>query len=250
MMDGRRRGSRRCKLLASYAYQERKHVASEFRLGEGLVGQCAREAAGSCSTERAARLHPDQLRPRRGAAPEHRRAAVLFEGEVKARARAGLLRRIQRDPPHLPRPAHREHRHRAQHDRGQHADRGAAQAASRSRSLQTQQEELTETNSGWSSRPLAAAVRGAAQEAAGGAAADQRGAGEKAQLLASRRPRSSRRTTRSSRPRQALEEKAEQLALTSKYKSEFLANMSHELRTPLNSLLILSQLLARTPTAT
>ena len=42
----------------------------------------------------------------------------------------------------------------------------------------------------------------------------------------------------------ALEEKAEQLALTSKYKSEFLANMSHELRTPLNSLLILSQILS------
>jgi CheY-like chemotaxis protein/nitrogen-specific signal transduction histidine kinase len=41
----------------------------------------------------------------------------------------------------------------------------------------------------------------------------------------------------------ALEEKAEQLALISKYKSEFLANMSHELRTPLNSLLILSQIL-------
>ena len=44
--------------------------------------------------------------------------------------------------------------------------------------------------------------------------------------------------------RRAVEEKAEQLALTSKYKSEFLANMSHELRTPLNSLLILSKLLA------
>ena len=42
----------------------------------------------------------------------------------------------------------------------------------------------------------------------------------------------------------ALEEKAEQLALTSKYKSEFLANMSHELRTPLNNLLILARVLA------
>src|SRR5690606_20205329 len=41
--------------------------------------------------------------------------------------------------------------------------------------------------------------------------------------------------------RKSLEEKAEQLTLTSKYKSEFLANMSHELRTPLNSLLILAQ---------
>ncbi|HEX7070045.1 MAG TPA: response regulator, partial [Rhodothermales bacterium] len=44
--------------------------------------------------------------------------------------------------------------------------------------------------------------------------------------------------------RVALEEKAEQLAISSKYKSEFLANMSHELRTPLNSLLILAKLLS------
>jgi signal transduction histidine kinase/DNA-binding response OmpR family regulator/HAMP domain-containing protein len=43
---------------------------------------------------------------------------------------------------------------------------------------------------------------------------------------------------------QALEMKAKQLSLASKYKSEFLANMSHELRTPLNSLLLLSKSLA------
>lgn len=38
-----------------------------------------------------------------------------------------------------------------------------------------------------------------------------------------------------------LEQKSEDLALASKYKSEFLANMSHELRTPLNSYLLLSK---------
>jgi signal transduction histidine kinase/CheY-like chemotaxis protein len=37
-----------------------------------------------------------------------------------------------------------------------------------------------------------------------------------------------------------VEEKAEQLAVSSKYKSEFFSNMSHELRTPLNSLLMLA----------
>ncbi|MBN1178771.1 MAG: response regulator [Anaerolineae bacterium] len=42
-----------------------------------------------------------------------------------------------------------------------------------------------------------------------------------------------------------LEKRADALAQASRYKSEFLANMSHELRTPLNSLLILAQMLAR-----
>lgn len=41
-----------------------------------------------------------------------------------------------------------------------------------------------------------------------------------------------------------LEEKARELEVSSKYKSEFLANMSHELRTPLNSLLILARSLS------
>ncbi|MGH9731104.1 MAG: ATP-binding response regulator, partial [Candidatus Acidiferrales bacterium] len=47
--------------------------------------------------------------------------------------------------------------------------------------------------------------------------------------------------------RRALEDKAKELALTSKYKSEFLANMAHELRTPLNSILVLGQQLGDNP---
>src|SRR5204862_1257929 len=67
---------------------------------------------------------------------------------------------------------------------------------------------------------------------------------QKAQQLAERNVEVERKNQEIEQARRALEEKAGELALTSKYKSEFLANMSHELRTPLNSILILSQQLA------
>ncbi|KKC25750.1 HAMP domain-containing protein [Sphingomonas sp. SRS2] len=70
---------------------------------------------------------------------------------------------------------------------------------------------------------------------------------EKAQLLENEKRQVEAKNLEIDMARRAVEEKAEQLALTSKYKSEFLANMSHELRTPLNSLLILSKLLADNP---
>src|SRR5690606_33464532 len=67
---------------------------------------------------------------------------------------------------------------------------------------------------------------------------------QQAQLLAARNAEVERKNREIEQARRALEEKAAELALTSRYKSEFLANMSHELRTPLNSILILGQQLA------
>jgi HAMP domain-containing protein/CheY-like chemotaxis protein/predicted transcriptional regulator len=64
---------------------------------------------------------------------------------------------------------------------------------------------------------------------------------QKAQQLAERNVDVERKNQEIEQARRALEEKAGELALTSKYKSEFLANMSHELRTPLNSILVLGQ---------
>ncbi|WP_034265629.1 HAMP domain-containing protein [Actinospica robiniae] len=92
-----------------------------------------------------------------------------------------------------------------------------AQLEERSEELQSQQEELRRSNA-----ELA----------------------EKAALLARQNKDIEVKNSEIEQARQALQERADQLALASKYKSEFLANMSHELRTPLNSLLILARLLA------
>ena len=73
---------------------------------------------------------------------------------------------------------------------------------------------------------------------------------EKAHLLAEQKNEVETKNREVEQAKAALEEKAEQLSLTSKYKSEFLANMSHELRTPLNNLLILAQMLAENAEST
>src|SRR6266536_2769618 len=70
---------------------------------------------------------------------------------------------------------------------------------------------------------------------------------QKAQQLAERNVEVEAKNQEIEQARRVVEEKATELALTSKYKSEFLANMSHELRTPLNSILILGQQLGDNP---
>ncbi|MFI0349119.1 HAMP domain-containing protein [Actinomadura sp. 9N407] len=70
---------------------------------------------------------------------------------------------------------------------------------------------------------------------------------DKAALLARQNREIEVQNTEIEEARRALEERAEQLALSSRYKSNFLANMSHELRTPLNSLLLLAKLMWANP---
>ncbi len=66
---------------------------------------------------------------------------------------------------------------------------------------------------------------------------------ERAQLLEQQRERIRIKSQQAEAAGDELRRTVEELQRTSTYKSEFLANMSHELRTPLNSLMILSSLL-------
>ena len=113
---------------AGYGYKERKHLASHFRLGEGLVGQCAQEKERILLTDVPGDYVTDQLGPRRVPAAQHHRAADPLRGLGPRGRGAGLLQPLQPHPPGVPRPAHREHRAGAQHDRGEHPHREPAQA--------------------------------------------------------------------------------------------------------------------------
>ena len=145
---------------------------------------------------------------------------VLFEGEVKAVIELASFYRFSDDPSDVPEPAHRKHRHRAQHHHGDDADRGAAQAvAVARRGLQTRQEELTETNAQLERR------RARCRRRRNGSSSSRRSCSRPTR--SSRRRRNCWQAERRGRAEEqgdrsgalALEEKAEQLALTSKYKS-------------------------------
>jgi HAMP domain-containing protein/CheY-like chemotaxis protein/signal transduction histidine kinase len=236
------------KLLASYAYRERKTISNRFRAGEGLVGQCAFEKDRILLTD----VPPDyiQINSGLGEAPPLNIVVlpVLFEGQVKAVIELASFQRFS--------DIHLTFFDQLTESIGivlntinatMRTEELLKQSQSLANELQTRQAELTETN-----RRLQEQAK-TLQESEERLRQQQdelqqtnEELEEKANLLAKQNLEVERKNQEIERASRALQEKAEQLEITSKYKSEFLANMSHELRTPLNSMLILAKLLGET----
>jgi HAMP domain-containing protein/signal transduction histidine kinase/CheY-like chemotaxis protein len=234
------------KLSATYAYRERKGLSSHFRLGEGLVGQCAYEKERILLTE----VPSDYIRigSGLGEAPPLNIVVlpVLFEGEVKAVIELASFNEFKEI-------------HLTLLDQltetiaivlntiaaNMRTEDLLAQSQTLADELQGQQEELRETNTRLERQ---AQDLKASEELLKKQQEELKRANEeletKARQLTSQKAAVEGKNREIELAKLALQERAEQLALTSKYKSEFLANMSHELRTPLNSLLILAEILA------
>ncbi len=220
------------KLLTSYAYQERKNIANRFRLGEGLVGQCALEKKSIVLTN----VPGDyiEISSGLGQAPPLSIIVlpILFEGEIMAVIELASFQIFS--------PIHRTFLDQLAESIGvvlnmiqanmrteellEQSQSLTQELQSQSQELQSQQDQLKSTN---------VELEAQANELE-----------EKASLLEVQNTRVEQKNREVELARVALEEKAAQLAMSSKYKSEFLANMSHELRTPLNSMLILAKLLS------
>ncbi len=208
-------------LLSAYADDAPNGHARELRLGEGLVGQCAAEKRRMLITE----VPPHAVSIRSGlfkAVPLNVIVLpVLFEDRVKAVIELASLSTFTAS--HL---AFLEQLTASigivlnSIEATMQTEGLLKQSQQLATELQTQQKELQQTN-----EQLA----------------------QKAQQLAEQNVEVERKNQEIDQARRAVEEKAKELALTSKYKSEFLANMSHELRTPLNSILVLGQQLSDNP---
>ncbi len=241
------------KLIASYAYKERKHVGNRFYLGEGLVGQAALEKKAILLTN----VPADYIRISSGLGEAPPRNVivlpVLFEGEVKAVIElASFLPFSQIHQLFLDQFAESVGvvinmiaANMRTAELLEQSQSLTLELQSQSEELRTQQEELKKSNAELEAQ---ATTLRTSEELLKDQQEELQQVNEeleeKASLLAEQNRKVESKNEEVEGARVALEEKAEQLALSSKYKSEFLANMSHELRTPLNSLLILARLLS------
>ncbi|HZF69192.1 MAG TPA: response regulator, partial [Gemmatirosa sp.] len=253
IMEGGDEGAERLRLIASYAFKQRKHLSNVWHVGEGLVGQSALEKKPILLT-----AVPDdyiQIASGLGEAPPRNILVlpILFEGAVKAVVELASFLPFS--------DIHQTFLDQLQESIGvvlnmiqanmrteellQQSQSLTGELQNQSEELRRQQDELRRSNSELEqqARSLKASeelLRDQQEELQ----QVNEELEEKASLLAEQNKKVEQKNNEVESARQSLEEKASQLALSSKYKSEFLANMSHELRTPLNSLLILARLLA------
>jgi signal transduction histidine kinase/CheY-like chemotaxis protein len=203
------------RLVAAFADSKKNGHPASLGIGEGLIGQCVVEKRRMLLQD----LPPETVPVASGLFQTIPRNVIvlpiLFEDEVKAVIELASLSAFT--------PSHLAFLDQLTASIGivlnsieatMQTESLLTQSQQLAAELQTQQRELQQTN-----EALA----------------------QKAQQLAEQNAEVERKNQEIEQARRALEEKATELALTSKYKSEFLANMSHELRTPLNSILILGQ---------
>ncbi|MDB5650704.1 MAG: hybrid sensor histidine kinase/response regulator [Hyphomicrobiales bacterium] len=208
-------------LLATFADSGAGGHPARLQLGEGLIGQCARDGRRMLITELPSNVSPIgsgvfKAPPRNAIV-----LPVLFEGQVKAvieLASLGAFTELQIS--FLDQLTTGTGIVLNSIEATMQTEGLLKQSQQLAGELQAQQRELQQTNEQLE---------------------------QKAQQLADRNDEVEAKNQEIEQARRALEEKATELALTSKYKSEFLANMSHELRTPLNSILILGQQLGDNP---
>ncbi|HVZ35699.1 MAG TPA: ATP-binding protein, partial [Polyangiaceae bacterium] len=234
------------RLLGGYAYKERKGLANHFKLGEGLVGQCALEKERILVTNAPA----DYVQIGSGLGEGKPQSIVvqpvLFEGQVKAVLELASFNRFNEiQLAFLDQLSESVGIVLNTISATMRTEQLLKQSQALTQELQTQQEELTETNKRLEAqaKTLQQSEDRLKQQQEELQSANEE-LEERAGLLTQQKAEVEGKNREVEKARSLLAEKAEQLALTSKYKSEFLANMSHELRTPLNSLLILSKMLA------